>query len=233
MVINKPVGIAVQNEREQMGLLSALCEQLNLPRLWLVHRLDKVTSGLLVLAKNASVAAQLSQAFARRKVDKYYLALSDNKPKKKQGRIFGDMKKVRDGKWILTKECQSPALTQFFSYSYQPGIRLFVLKPHTGKTHQLRVALKSLGSPIIGDTHYTGCQCDRVYLHAYAMRFSLADTPYSFLCLPETGEHFTSETFIDYMQKTPAPWQHDWPVMPSSLVQKCRPQHAQLLESTA
>ena len=233
IVINKPAGIAVQNEAEQQGLLSPLCKQLNLSKLWLVHRLDKVTSGLLLLAKNSHSAAQLSQLFATRKVDKYYLALSDKKPKKKQGRIFGDMKKVRDGKWILTKQSDSPALTQFFSYGYQAGLRLHLLKPCTGKTHQLRVALKSLGSPILGDNLYTGTQADRTYLHAYGLRFSLDDRAFSFVCPPTSGNLFSTAEFAAYLNDLPLPWQLNWPNVPMGLWQKCRSQQTPVLESSA
>ncbi|MFT5677365.1 MAG: tRNA pseudouridine32 synthase/23S rRNA pseudouridine746 synthase, partial [Paraglaciecola sp.] len=147
VVIDKPAGISVQNEAEQSGILPLICQQLGLDKLWLVHRLDKITSGLLILAKNSNAAAEFGRIFANRQIEKYYLALSKQKPKKKQGTVVGNMKKVRDGKWMLTQDASSPAITQFLSCSLLPGIRLFLLKPYTGKTHQIRVALKSLGSP--------------------------------------------------------------------------------------
>ncbi len=82
------------------------------------------------------------------------------------------MKKSRRSTWILTNSTISPAITQFFSFSMGQGLRLFIVRPSTGKTHQIRVALKSLGSGIIGDPLYSSTQADRGYLHAYSLGFS-------------------------------------------------------------
>ena len=226
VVIYKPAGIAVQNQAEQSGILPHICQQLGLKKLWLVHRLDKVTSGLLILAKNSSAAAEFGQLFANRLIEKYYLALSNQKPKKKQGTIVGNMKKVRDGKWMLTKDTSKPAITQFLSCSLVPGTRLFLLKPHTGKTHQIRVALKSLGSPIVGDLLYgkkdsqSEESAERTYLHAYALKFSFRGEGISLVCQPSVGELFTlpafKEVVADYLQ----PWTISWPTLPSRLIQQ-------------
>lgn len=199
VVVNKPAGIAVQNEFERAGILPQLCQQLDLPKLWLVHRLDKVTSGCLLLAKNARAAAELSQSFADRQVDKLYLALATKKPKKKQGKIQGDMRKVRDGKWALSQQQSNPTITQFFSYSISPGLRAFVLKPSTGKTHQLRVALKSLGSPILGDKAYGGAPAERTYLHAYQLNFDYLGKTYCCQALPTQGQCFQDVVFKTWL----------------------------------
>ena len=61
------------------------------------------------------------------------------------------MQKARNGAWKLCQSKENPAITRFESVSCEPNLRLFILKPQTGKTHQLRVAMKSLGSPILGD----------------------------------------------------------------------------------
>ena len=66
---------------------------------------------------------------------------------------------------------ENPAQTRFTSQSAGSGRRLFVLQPLTGKTHQLRVAMKSIGSPIIGDTLYGGTPAERLYLHAWRLSF--------------------------------------------------------------
>ena len=191
VVINKPAGVGVHQENEQIGIVTMLQHQLSVPQLWLVHRLDKVTSGLLILAKTSQVAAQLGERFALRQIQKYYLALSDKKPKKKQGSVIGDMRKIRDGKWALSQSKENPAATQFFSCGTDvPGLRFFIIKPHTGKTHQIRVMLKSLGSPILGDNLYTGTDSDRTYLHAYQLKFELASKQFEFSCRPVAGKHF-------------------------------------------
>lgn len=186
------------------GFVTLTREQFMQPNLLPVHRLDKLTSGLCVLAKTKACAAEFGRLFESKQVQKYYLALSDKKPSKKQGAIIGDMEKGRNGSWKLCASKKNPALTQFFSYSYRPGVRLFILKPRTGKTHQLRVALKSLGAPILGDTRYYGVgpkgeggasREDRMYLHAYHLSFDLGGENYLFQQLPADGLHFLSEEF--------------------------------------
>ena len=94
VVVNKPSNISVQNEFHQSGLLPILCQQLKVEKLWLVHRLDKVTSGILILAKHSQAAAVFGQLFEQKQIEKYYLAISAKKPKKKQGTVKGGMKKV-------------------------------------------------------------------------------------------------------------------------------------------
>lgn len=173
IIINKPEGISVHKDEQERGLTTQVAAQLHLPQVWLVHRLDKVTSGLLILALNEQAASRLSQYFAQHLISKTYLALSIRSPKKKQGLIVGDMEKARRGAWKLCLTKQNPAITRFFSVSCEPNLRLFVLQPQTGKTHQLRVAMKSLGSPILGDRLYGDKteNIDRTYLHAYQLSF--------------------------------------------------------------
>lgn len=211
IIIHKPVGIAVQSEQQQTGLLPIICQQLNIEKLWLVHRLDKVTSGMLILAKHAEAAAIFGQLFADSQIEKYYLALSNKKPKKKQGAIKGGMHKIRDSKWILNTSNENIATTQFFSYGVMPNIRLFVVKPLTGKTHQIRVALKSISSPILGDKLYTGDSADRTYLHAFAIRFTYKNETIALKCLPNHGEYFVHEEMQSVINNADEPWALPWP----------------------
>ncbi len=146
IIINKPCGISVQ--------------------------LDKVTSGLLMLALNQEAASYLSQLFQNHQIQKTYWALATSKPKKKQGKIVGDMVRSRSSTWKLCHSKNNPAITRFYSRSLAPKLRHFTLLPKTGKTHQLRVAMKSLGSAILGDSLYGGEKSDRVYLHAYQIEFN-------------------------------------------------------------
>lgn len=169
-VINKPAGIGMHQEGEEPGLVRVLSERLNEP-LYPVHRLDKMTTGALLLARNPDANRLLSAQFAERTTRKCYLALSDRKPLKKQGLIKGGMEKSRNGSWKLTRDTRCLAVTRFFSTSLAPGLRGFVLQPQTGRTHQLRVALKSIGCPIIGDVRYGGTVAERGYLHAWKLAF--------------------------------------------------------------
>lgn len=211
VVVNKPSDVAVQNEQNQSGILPALCQQLKFDKLWLVHRLDKVTSGILILAKHADAAATFGRMFEQKQIDKYYLAVSTKKPKKKQGTVKGGMEKVRDGIWMLNKTDNNLAHSEFFSFSVLSKVRLFVVKPLTGKTHQIRVALKSLGSPILGDGLYKADASDRVYLHAYCVKFEYKGQDITVTCPPTAGEHFTTPEFKHALDNSASPWLLQWP----------------------
>lgn len=187
LAIHKPAGINIHSEDNKPGLVVLLSEQLQRP-LWPVHRLDKVTSGILLLATSAAGAARLAELFANRQIEKTYLAQSQKKPCKKQGWIKGDMVKGRNGSWLLKRSIDNPAVTYFSSqYDDVLGVRLFILQPHTGKTHQLRVALKSLGSPIDGDDRYGGVSADRTYLHAYKLCWKENEQRIEIVCPPSEG----------------------------------------------
>ncbi len=203
IIIHKPCGISVHKDDQAVGLTSLVAKQLNVPQVWLVHRLDKVTSGLLILALNKQAAATLSGLFADHRIEKTYLALSAEKPKKKQGRIVGDMKKSRNGTWKLCQSKENPAITRFSSLSCEPNLRLFILFPQTGKTHQLRVAMKSLGSPILGDALYSGNKqkSDRTYLHCYQLKFTYKDQQINVKTLPKTGKFFTALSVQEKIQQ--------------------------------
>ncbi len=212
VVIDKAPGISMHKDDQDAGL-AMLLEQALGQKVWPVHRLDKMTSGLVVFALSSTVAAELSAAFAEQLVSKLYLALSDRKPSKKQGRIEGGMVRSRRSSWRLTRDAGNRARTEFYSASLKPGLRAFLCRPYTGKTHQIRVALKSVGAPIIGDPIYhekverqpepispdrghpdrvspDRVSPDRGYLHAWQLRFVLAGETFVFRADPTIGELF-------------------------------------------
>lgn len=215
-VLHKFSGVSFHKDDEAAGLMDEVREELNVAQVFPVHRLDKITSGILLLAKNKEAAAALSDAFQKHQIEKYYVAVSDQRPRKKQGLIQGDMVRTRRGGWRLTRTLENPAITQFFSKSLGNGMRMFLLKPLTGKTHQIRVALKSLGAPALGDPAYyksnSGWEnSDRGYLHAFAVRFQLNGESYEFMHPPETGYHFTSDEFKNTLEIMQPPWKLNWP----------------------
>ncbi len=189
LAIYKPAEISFHTENGAPGI-AAQVNSSKQAQLWPVHRLDKMTSGLLLFAKSKKHAATLNHLFSDRKIQKTYIALSDRKPSKKQGAITGDMQKSRNGSWMLKKDKQNPAITNFNTCSLVPGKRFFWIQPITGKTHQIRVALKSLGSPILGDTRYQGTNADRGYLHAYQLCFVWNTEKIQINCAPREGEWF-------------------------------------------
>lgn len=194
LVINKPPGIPVHREGDIPGILEYLPvgQQYNL-----CHRLDRETSGLLLLGKTKAATAELSQLFEQREIQKYYLAISDRKPKKTQGALIGDMSKARRGNWKLERTRTHPAITRFFSRSHSPGLRSFIIKPETGRTHQIRVALASIASPILGDNRYKGSEASRLHLHAYQLNFCFQKKPYSVCVKPLNGSLFDSYFLTD------------------------------------
>ena len=213
IIIDKPANTNFHDEGDiGSGIFSLVKNLLKTEELFPVHRLDKITSGLLIFAKNLAAAQQFQCLFENHQIEKYYLAISDCKPKKKQGLIKGDMEKSRRGTWKLLRTLHNPAISQFFSYSIGDGKRLFLIKPHTGKTHQIRVALNSLGSPIIGDPNYhKECTAERGYLHAFALRFKLNGKAYQFSLPPNSGKEFTRVTTQQQVEPLSSPWLLDWP----------------------
>lgn len=203
IIIYKPCGLSVHKDQSKIGLTTLLAEQLGVPQVWLVHRLDKVTSGLLILALNAESAAEFFRLFSEHHIQKTYLALSNQKPKKKQGLIVGDMQKARNGAWKLCPSKENPAITRFESVSCEPNLRLFILKPQTGKTHQLRVAMKSLGSPILGDALYGKKteKIDRTYLHAARLQFEFKGQAFDVFIPPKEGEWWHRDAVQSQIQK--------------------------------
>jgi tRNA pseudouridine32 synthase/23S rRNA pseudouridine746 synthase len=216
LLIDKYPGVGFHRESDSKGLMEVLRSDLNYNVLYSVHRLDKMTSGLILFAKNRGVARELARLFYTRSVEKYYIAISDRRPRKKQGLIAGDMERTRRGMWKLSHGKTNPAVTQFFSRAYTDNFRLFVLKPHTGKTHQLRVALKSIGSPVLGDplyhkTNSGSAVIDRGYLHSYALCFQLHGDTFRFVGTPNVGMYFTDESFRNALEEYKRPWKLSWP----------------------
>jgi tRNA pseudouridine32 synthase/23S rRNA pseudouridine746 synthase len=215
VVVYKQPGVSFHCEDGEQGLFQSVKVTEDFAELYPVHRLDKMTSGLLLMAKTAAANKALSAEFAARQVQKYYLAISAKKPKKKQGLVKGDMEKARRGAWKLTSSTINPALTQFTSTALAEGRRLFLVKPHTGKTHQIRVALKSLGAPILGDDLYGNSEknrdADRAYLHAYALAFRLHEQEYLYTVMPREGRWFTDTSFLTAMDRFQDPVALQWP----------------------
>jgi tRNA pseudouridine32 synthase/23S rRNA pseudouridine746 synthase len=217
VVVAKNAGINFHDEEQQgSGLFSQVKKQIikqsGATELYPIHRLDKMTSGLVLFAKNLKSAQIFGKLFEEHSVEKYYLAISDKKPTKKQGLIKGGMAKSRRGMYKLLRTMDNPAITQFFSYPIADKQRLYLLRPHSGKTHQLRVALTSIGAPIIGDPLYnSNSVADRGYLHAYALRFNFLGTVYEFIHPSDEGEYYLSQSVRDKLAELDQPWLLNWP----------------------
>lgn len=210
VVLVKSAGISFHSD-DGAGLVVLAAQQLGYP-LYPVHRLDKVTSGLILFARTSMAAAKFTAMFSAHQVEKYYLALSDSKPAKKQGWIKGDMVPARRGAWKLLSSQLQPALTYFISQGFENlPFRAYLVKPYSGKTHQIRVALKSIGAAILGDQLYQGSTADRVYLHALALRFELAGQIYQYQHMPEQGMHYSLLQQRGGLTVWAQPWLLTWP----------------------
>jgi len=216
VVLDKAPGTSFHSE-EGAGLVVQAAAALGYP-LFAVHRLDKVTSGLILFAKNPAAAAALSELFSSKQIQKYYLALSTGKVVKKQGWVKGDMAVARRGAYKLLSSRHHPAISYFLSHGFNeapdlpPRCRLYLIKPFTGKTHQIRVALKSVSAAILGDELYQAAPADRVYLHAYALSFCFQGQQYQYRLLPSAGELFQSPAVSQQLQNEWAePWSLPWP----------------------
>ena len=163
LVLNKPAGLAVQGGTKTLHhidrLLSAWGEGPERPRL--VHRLDRDTSGVLILGKTPAAAAHLSGAFAKRRAKKTYWALVAGQPKPAEGIIDLPLAKIGLGDREMVQAVDpkdpraDPAETEFVTLS-RAGARVawMALRPHTGRTHQLRAHMLAAGHPILGDPKY-------------------------------------------------------------------------------
>ncbi|HEU5048552.1 MAG TPA: RluA family pseudouridine synthase [Rickettsiales bacterium] len=161
IVINKPPGLAVQGgskiTRSVDGMLDALrFDAKERPKL--VHRLDRDTSGVLVLARSAKAATKLMHAFARKEAEKIYWALIKGAPEIPQGKIDLPLAKQEDGdieKVNIDEEDGKRAITYYRVLERLGKTLSWVeLMPVTGRTHQLRVHMSAIGHPILGDGKY-------------------------------------------------------------------------------
>lgn len=178
LVVNKPSGMLVHPTHwEKNGtLLNALTFHLNREngkfiRPGLLHRLDKDTSGLLVIAKTGRAHRILGEHFHRKLVDKRYAALVDGIIAEDSGTITGTIGRYGELKTWDIKEDGKDSESGFRVLRRNSNTTLLELEPVTGRTNQLRIHCAHIGHPIVGDNRYNGSEFSRLCLHAWKLRF--------------------------------------------------------------
>ncbi|WP_260926550.1 RluA family pseudouridine synthase [Novosphingobium sp. 9] len=185
LVIDKPAGLPLDRPRAGGPALEDYLEQLTLGFQRLpqpVHRLDRDTSGCLLLARNPKALKRFSAAFEERQVEKRYLGIVDGVPEEEEGTIALSLSKVsteKDGWRMILARKGKPAITHWRRLASRNGVSLIEFRPETGRTHQIRVhAASGLGMPLLGDPVYGSKKgAPRTLLHAAGLTIARGEKP--------------------------------------------------------
>ena len=177
IVLNKWSQIATQGGSKINISIDHIIKNIN-SQYRLVHRLDKETSGLLLIAKNLNYAKKLSSLFKQKEITKYYIALCEGNPKNNNSQVKLEIKNKK-----LKIE---NTLTNYKLLSKNKSISSILFNPQTGKTHQIRIVSKNLGCPIVGDNKYnfySKYKKENLMLHAFALRFTINTEKFEFISI--------------------------------------------------
>ena len=198
MVVDKPAGVVVHpGAGRRTGTLSqALAGRAaggpDPERAGIVHRLDRDTSGLLVIAKSEAADAELTRMIRDRRVDREYLALVTGNPDARSGTVDAPIGRDRGRRTQMSTRTDRPraAVTHFEVLESLARTALLRVRLETGRTHQIRAHMAAIGHPVCGDERYGGGRCGRrlgltrQFLHSIAVRFGH----------PVTGEEIACES---------------------------------------
>ena len=199
-VINKPSGIAVQSgtksKKNIMDILRSTIE-FEGAKPYSVHRIDKETTGILIVAKNRQYAQLFTSLFRIRKIHKVYLGIVIGELINKKGKLINNLIYYEDD--IKT---QAKAITNYSVIDRNNNYSLLELSPVTGRKHQLRRQLLLKGNPILGDSKYRidknlKRKSNSLMLHAYKINFSINNIKYKFCAeIPELFKDTLKEKFL-------------------------------------
>ena len=182
LVLNKWAEIATQGGSKINVSIDHIIKNIN-SNYRLVHRLDKETTGLLLIAKNLNYAKYLSLLFKQKKINKFYIALCEGIPRNNISQVN---LQVRNKKQKLEN-----TLTNYKLIYKKNSLSQILYSPKTGKTHQLRIVSKNLGCPIIGDNKYNSFskfKNEKLKLHAYSLNFRIENEDFNFAA--DLPDHF-------------------------------------------
>ena len=175
IVLNKWSKIATQGGSKIKTSIDHIIKNIN-EQYRLVHRLDKETSGLLLIAKNLNYAKKLSFLFKQKEITKFYIAICEGIPKNNTSQVKLEIK---------TKKLKiEDSLTNYKLLNKNKSISSILFNPQTGKTHQLRIVSKNLGCPIVGDSKYnvySKYTKENLMLHAFALSFKINKKKFEFI----------------------------------------------------
>lgn len=183
LAVNKPEGLAAIPERQldpppAESLFEKLCAQRG-EKLFVVHRIDKGTSGVIIFAKSAEAHRRLGMQFERRLVRKVYLALVHGVVDAEEGAIDKPLGQRGSGRISVNPQHGRASYTEYLVLHRFTAYTLVEAYPKTGRRHQIRVHLYSIGHPIVGDRLYGDrtiqCQYPRMMLHAQRLTIRLAN----------------------------------------------------------
>jgi len=184
LVLNKPAGLAVHGGSGlAFGAIDALRQARNEPELELVHRLDRGTSGCLLIARGVGTGRRMQNLFRERAIKKFYIALLDGQwlagDKTVDAPLAKNKEHAGERRVMVSAEGQS-AISHFSCTTQLDGAALMRVEIETGRTHQIRVHAKHCGHPVIGDTRYGSNKSNaafkrrglnRLYLHSECVQF--------------------------------------------------------------
>ena len=183
IVLNKPSGIPVQSGTKSFRNITDIIKKTKYfenSKPFIVHRIDKETSGIFIIAKNRKFAQLFTSLFRIRKIHKTYLALV-------YGRVNNTIKSMRDelSYYEGNKKISQKAISNLKILKSNEGYSFIELNPITGRKHQLRKQLLKIGNPIIGDDKYflndrKRIKSKRLMLHAYKIKFMINNVQYNF-----------------------------------------------------
>jgi RluA family pseudouridine synthase len=176
LVVDKPEGLVAVPERRRLepSLIEILSAQ-RAEKLYIVHRIDRETSGVIVIARNAEAHRQLNRQFETRSVEKMYLALVHGAISDDRGEIDKPLREFGSGRVAVDDQRGKASVTEFHVLERLEAFTLLDVRPHTGRRHQIRVHLYSIGHPVLGDPLYGDKAVQSSYprLMLHARRLSL------------------------------------------------------------
>ena len=199
VVINKPAGIAVQSgTKSRRNILDILrnTKEFEGTFPYAVHRIDKETTGVLIVAKNRKHAQLFTSLFRIRKIHKTYLGIVVGELQKNKDTFVDELFHYEGDKKVKTK-----AITHFTVIDSNNNYSLLKLNPETGRKHQIRKQLLIHGYPILGDSKYrmsvNSGKKNTLMLHAYKINFSIGGTKYNFTAeLPISFKNILKEKYL-------------------------------------